>query len=534
MEIPAEIYDYDLFRWAVQLPEENEEKVRLKNVLRRLCHRDVQGLDLMAFSDEEKTIMREHDWSESENIEIAARTMDVLRKDEDDKRNMTQRSSDLYLQVYDKTKHFDYLLRSIQVRNIKKVCTPNYFEEVSKRLPQLRPQALHLCLSALQKSYKAESVQLHKMVDQRFEELKATNNFYEARVIVDSLQVLGALTKEEVDYNRALMYEAEADYAEAHKKECTFLMQTHVQYRSAYQQIFRVRSRYPEETARIKAKMEQANIAFAEMLGIAGVRTEFKPNETIMQMVDAECELMQFSTIYEAVSKLLSIPFMTEESVARYMQIAREAAPLSCMAGVSLSDSKGNVQGTCDAVEGLRVEAHKYMRPNHYYAILRYIKTIMGLHVDCSLEKWVEYLDGYRPRWVNDTTIQLFAQGFSFAMEGDMVTAAHILMPTLESYLRQWAEYLHGNKRHYENEERDDVITLDAILNTLQPDFEDQEAWFELKSYLTMGVDENFRNRLCHGLMSFHEISVDGMYLFWICLKMYFKDWEGKNNRKID
>lgn len=41
MEIPAEIYDYDLFRWVVQLPEENEEKVRLKNVLERLCHRDV-------------------------------------------------------------------------------------------------------------------------------------------------------------------------------------------------------------------------------------------------------------------------------------------------------------------------------------------------------------------------------------------------------------------------------------------------------------------------------------------------------------
>lgn len=526
MEIPVDIYDYDLFRWAVQIPTENEEEVRLKNVLGRLCHRDVQELDLMPFTNEEKTIMREQKWRESENIEIAARTMDVLRKDEDDKRDMTQRASDLYLQVYDKTKHFDYLLRSIQVRNIKKVCTAEYFDVVTKRLPQLTPQALHLCLSALQKSYKEESMQLHTMVEQRYEDLKSSKKYYEARVIVDSLQVIGALSKNEADYNRALMYEAEADYAESNKKERTFLMQTHVQYRSAYQQIFRVRSQYPNETARIKAKMEQANVAFAEMLGEAGVRTEFKPNEAVVEMVDRECERMHLSTIYEAVSKLLSIPFMTEECVARYMQIAREAAPLSCMAGVSLSDSKGNVQGTCDAAEGLRVEAHKYMRPNHYYAILRYVKTIIDLHVDCSLEKWMEYLDSYRPQWVINTTVQLFAQGFTFAMEGDMVTAAHILMPSLESYLRQWAEHVHGNKRHYENENRDDVITLDAILHTLQPDFENQEAWFELKSFLTMGVDENLRNRLCHGLMSYQDINIDGMYLFWICLKLYFNGLE--------
>lgn len=107
----------------------------------------------------------------------------------------------------------------------------------------------------------------------------------------------------------------------------------------------------------------------------------------------------------------------------------------------------------------------------------------------------------------------------------DIQLAAHILMPALESYLRQWAEHEHGNQRHYENESRDDEITLDAILNTLLPDFENQEAWLELKSFLSMRVDENFRNNLCHGLMSYQSISVDGMYLFWICLKMYFKDW---------
>ena len=529
MTIPADIYDFELFRWAMQIPAVTEKEERLKDVLGRLCHRDVQELDLKVFTDNEKELMRKQGWSESENVEIAARTMDVLRKDAKDKRAITKRSSDLYLRVYDITRRFDYLLRSIQVRNIKDICDSDYFEEVAKRLPQLRPHALHLCLSALQKSYKAESKLLRNMVEQRYEELKSANNFYEARMIMDSLQVIGALTKDEADYNRALMYEAEADFAEGNKGERTFLMQTHVQYRSAYQQIYRVRNQYPEETARIKAKMMQANVDLVELLGVAGVKMEFKPNETIVKMVDEQCKQMQISTIYEAVYYLLSVPFISEESVARYMQIAREAVPLSTMAGVSFSDSKGNVQGTCDAVEGLRVEAHKYMRPNHTYAILRYLRTVIDQQVDCSLEKWMEFLEQYRPDWIENTTVQLFAQGFSFAMEGDMVTAAHILMPSLESYLRQWAEHVHGNKRHYENEKRDDEITLDAILNTLQPDFENLETWFELKSFLTTGGDANFRNNLCHGLMSYRTISIDGMYLFWICLKMYFKDWKNMN-----
>ena len=530
MTIPVGIYDFELFRLTMQMPAVTEEEVRLKDVFGKLCCRDVNELDLMAFTADEKVLMREQGWSESENIELAARTMDVFRLDAKDKREISKRASDLYLQVYDISKRFDYLLRSIQVRNIKNICDSDYFEEVAKRLPQLRPHALHLCLSALQKSYKAESKQLCNMVEQRYEELKNANNYHEALTIVDSLQVIGAVTKDEADYHRAKMYEAEADYAEANKKERTFMMQTHVQYRSAYQQIYRVRNQYPEETARIKAKMLQANADLVELLGGVGVKMEFKPNETIAQMVEEQCKHMQISTIYEAVSYLLSIPFISEESVARYMQIARESAPLSTMAGVSFSDSNGNVQGTCDAAEGLRVEAHKYMRPNHTYAILRYIRTAIDKHVDCSLEKWMEFLEQYRPEWIENTTVQLFAQGFSFAMEGDMVTAAHILMPALESYLRQWAEHVHGNKRHYENENRDDVITLDAILNTLQPDFENQEAWFEMKSFLMMGVDANFRNNLCHGLMSYRNISIDGMYLFWICLKMYFKDWKTKND----
>jgi ATP-dependent Zn protease len=43
----------------------------------------------------------------------------------------------------------------------------------------------------------------------------------------------------------------------------------------------------------------------------------------------------------------------------------------------------------------------------------------------------------------------------------------------------------------------------------------------ELKA---MGIDVNYRNRLMHGLMPIPDMYNQGIYLFWLCLKMYFKD----------
>jgi hypothetical protein len=80
-------------------------------------------------------------------------------------------------------------------------------------------------------------------------------------------------------------------------------------------------------------------------------------------------------------------------------------------------------------------------------------------------------------------------------------------------------------QRHYEKE-RDDERLLDAVLRALENDFDNYEEWFEYKAFLTMGIDENFRNRLAYGMMPVWEIHYEGMYLIWLCLKMYYRDLE--------
>ena len=526
MTIPNDTYNFELFSWVQWLPATTEEDAAIKRVLDRLCNRWLT-FDTMQFSDEEKLIIREQGWAESENIEIAARSQDVLRRDERDKRAMTRSTSNLYMQVYDKTKESSYLLRSIQVRDIKVICDAAYFAEVAKRLPQLDASSLHNCLIALKQSYNDRLSSVRQIVEKKYDELYAKHDYYALQNAIDSLQIIGAITKDEADYKRALTYEAHADAEKAKEDEHTFMVQAQSLYKSAYQQIYRVKEQHPDDEKRIKEKMIHANLNFIKKLSKYGVKTEYKVDEKKKKVIDAICKETEITTLYEAVGWLRSLPFVSEKSVAYYIAQSRKTSLVSSMLSLSANDSQGNTVGKGSAEEALREETHKHHRANIYYAILQYLRTIILQHVNCSFDKWVEYMSVWRPKYIDEDTAMLFAYGFAYAMEGEMVAASHILTPALEAFLRQWAESKYGSLRHYEKE-RDDERVLDAVLKVLEKDFDNYEEWFEYKAFLTMGIDENFRNELAHGMMSYAKMHNDGIYLFWLCLKMYFKDLDSK------
>ena len=157
------------------------------------------------------------------------------------------------------------------------------------------------------------------------------------------------------------------------------------------------------------------------------------------------------------------------------------------------------------------------------YAISEYLQTIIEKQIDTSYDKCLEYLFSLRPKYLTEDIVVLFAKGFSYVFEGEIIAAVHMLMPALEALLRQKAEAIHGSLKKYSNERNDDTL-LDGVLRSLENDFDNYEEWYELKSFLTMGIDVNYRNKLMHGLMPIPVMYTQGIYLFWLCLKMYFKD----------
>ena len=525
MQIPTNIYGLELLRWVCQTPELTNEDIVIRDAIKHLCLPNLQSFSLQCFTGEECLIYERLELRNSDNIEIAARANDVFRVSLKDKREVTKLASDLYMQVFDKTNKFDYLLRSIQVRCIKDICSDEYFEKAMARISQLNPYALQLCISSFHKSYTIKLCELKFFLESRSKIYIEQHNYSDARATIDSLLFIKAISHHEADYRRAILYENEADYNEANCEENTFLMQTHTQYKSAFQLINRVKEQYPKDVVRIKQKLIRANQEFADILQVTGVRKDYAILDEVERFIKKECEYKTITNIYEAVGWLLTIPFISEDQVNDGMQKMRKNGMLSSMMNVSRSDAKGNTIGNANADEGLKVEIHRHFRINAYFAIYHYLQTIIQQHIDTSEDKWLEYLFAGRPKYVSDDVVYLMAKGFSYALDGDMIVAAHLLVPALEALLRLKAESIHGSLKKHENDRNDDA-TLDNILRHLENDFDNHEEWFELKSFLTMGIDENYRNQLMHGVMPASHIYNQAIYLFWLCLKMYFKDWK--------
>lgn len=525
MKIPKELFSLDLLTWICRTTEIEHNNAELRDALKHLCSPNIWAFGMQVFSDKELEIYKQQDLCNSNNIEIAARANDVLRNIDKDKRYKSQLSSDLYLKIFDVTNNDGYLLRSIEVRSIKEICDKEYFGHISERLLRLSPNAILLCLKAFHGSYKNQLGELCTLLENVYNNYINSNNFRDARLVVDSLVYIKSMNLEDANYRRALLYEQEADYNEVNRGENTFLMQTHILYKSAYQMINRVKKRHPEDAERIKLKLITANKEYASLLHIAGVVEKINIPIEIVGAINKNCERVVITNVYEAIRLLLEIPFIQEELVNRYILSCHKYAPISSMANVVQIDSNGSVIGNAEANDGLRTKEHIRFRLSIQYAIRKYLQTIIEKQIDTSYDKCLEILFTFRPKYLTEHIVVLFAKGFSYIFEDEVIAGVHILVPALEALLRQRAEGIHGSMKKYENERNDDA-SLDGILRMLEKDFDNYEEWYELKSFLTMGIDVNYRNRLMHGLMPMPTIYNQGIYLFWLCLKMYFKDWK--------
>ena len=53
-----------------------------------------------------------------------------------------------------------------------------------------------------------------------------------------------------------------------------------------------------------------------------------------------------------------------------------------------------------------------------------------------------------------------------------------------------------------------------------------ERIYDELYFFLTHGADTNLRNKLAHGLLSIQSMMTEGPYLWWLAVKLYFKEEE--------
>jgi hypothetical protein len=126
--------------------------------------------------------------------------------------------------------------------------------------------------------------------------------------------------------------------------------------------------------------------------------------------------------------------------------------------------------------------------------------------------------------YIEESRKVLWAKGVVEGCRGDMITASHILMPQIERALVVKAQQYCGDLTNYEREYHDQ-IALERALTALKPHLKGV-LYDELRFFLNHGSDVNFRNQIAHGLMDPEIILEQGVYLWWLAIKMIFCEKE--------
>ena len=99
------------------------------------------------------------------------------------------------------------------------------------------------------------------------------------------------------------------------------------------------------------------------------------------------------------------------------------------------------------------------------------------------------------------------------------------MMPQIERYLVKAAEHYCGSLKSYERTDHQDEGGLMKALTCLKPHLEEC-MYEELYFYLLNGADTNLRSNVAHGLWPANRVVEEGPYLFWLALKMCFREGE--------
>lgn len=117
----------------------------------------------------------------------------------------------------------------------------------------------------------------------------------------------------------------------------------------------------------------------------------------------------------------------------------------------------------------------------------------------------------------------IYAEAINEGFNNNFISAAHLLTPQIENSLRYIASQNGVETTKWGADIQHENI-FGGILNKIK-DFTNRDLHSELHNFLG-GGNVNFRNDLCHGLISPSFIDHYGVYLWWLTLKMVFQTEE--------
>ena len=530
LPIPSDKYKHDLIEWLVKISLSSGDKSAIDLLLRILKldvvdRHDGEKIYQAKFSREEIDLILGSKWCESENLQLKAYCLDIISRYNKvtDRLEYLKAVSDTYFLLAEKTQDYHFLLRSITVRQAKSLYDDHFLEQVINYIKDLlMPFWMVDVAKELVKSYSNEQLKpLCDILKNQITQYSLLNDYNKERALLDALFKLNHLSKQEYFYKKSLCYEREADYNSLRQdSEHILILPLHDIYQEAFDALYNYRNDYREDYERIRQKLEEAKSTFSRMLSTYGMRIRKELDPSFIEQVKKFVEKVDVSRFDLLIRACNSTPLIPTGTIDRYCEMSRQTSPMSTLFGSVQSDDDGLVLGKASPEEALFIEAHQHVRWHMRYIIVSLLEKFMQRHEFYSQEEVHSFLSKYSPDYIKKESLVLWTLGICAGLNDDFITASHILTPQVERALCNKAKQYNNELVHLEKEHQDQP-TLSAALNVLSKHMP-KDVYNNIEGFLQNGADINFRNNLLHGLLHPYFIVKNGLYLWWLALKVFF------------
>lgn len=344
-----------------------------------------------------------------------------------------------------------------------------------------------------------------------------SKDFNNAKNYIIILNKLGHFSNNEPRIQTALCLEKKADFYISQKEPNTYYPNILIIYTEALKEVKGISVDEAFKT-RLQQKIKIEQSIYFEMLKKIGIHTESSLNIT---------ELIASQNIEDFKSGfnfLMQFPII-ETKMLKSIDEKRDKKSFS---GQFFKDfvhitNKGTVSGKSNE-ESYYLNLSRSHYRNTTISILKEIKSIMDFDQQLSKDLVSIMVVDCESPFIPKDREHFFIEGIYCGFQNDFVLASHILIPQIENSLKNLIE-LNGRNTTKLAEEIQNDNTLGSILsieenNRMLDKICDRNLILELNNYLVDGNSVNFRNRLCHGLISPFETDYYGIYLWWLTLKM--------------
>ncbi len=461
---------------------------------------------------------------ELNNSELIARINDIKFINNDkDKLQCLEIAVENYIKTYSSTNEIIFFIRALElVKKVKNLFDLLYIEsKIIQEFKKLNSTYFQLelikkSLSLLQKNT------IDYLIEYTLNEIqnKHLNHKYDDSIkLIEILKLLKYYNANEANIQIAICLEKKADHQTTEKKPNTYYPNILLIYTNALKRIKGI-ARNEELENRLQIKIKKEQLLNYEMLTKS--KFDIIPSSTLN--VSEMFSSLDITDFFSAYINFINFPLIENEKVNSILNERKKTIFNQFFEEYVKITNKGTIGGKSNEDTFYQNTARDYNREN-VILILREFKTLMDkFSKPLSKKEILDFLIDENSIFIPNDRLNFYVEGIYQGFLNNFVVASHILVPQIENSLKHIIELNERNTIKLGEDIQHDN-TLGSILkvennNKMLNGICHSDLLTELNCFLCDGNSVNFRNQLCHGLISYAETNHYGLYLWWLTLKM--------------